>query len=353
MTDRRNPDDLIEVASAYLDGEASSEEIALVEGDPELQRVVAAMASNRDLVADEPTEIVDPPERGRHLAAALSVFDELYVDASPVAGDEIAGSLDASQAPDDLASIAAAVTGSPRPTSASPSASSEPPTSTTSSVDSSDTSGADVIDLRTRVARRAPAWLAAAAGVMVVVGGVGVLANNNDNADESAEASFDAELDRTSGSPGNAAASSEESSAEEAEDAATADMAEMDDGEESMEALTDTDAADEDLGGADEEAEESGEVVAPVDASGARAFPAGTTVDQLVEATVDGLQPLDTSFCYVSGALDELIVERAPADLIGMAPVQVGDELFELLVFNGDDGALSGELRTPDCALGE
>lgn len=367
MTDRRDPDELIEVASAYLDGEATAEEAALVEGDPELGRVVAAMRANRELVADEPVEIVDPPTRPRHIAAALSVFDELYVDGADAGdADTVAGApLDPppSQAPDDLAAIAAAVTGTPAPDAAPrssrPATGASDPHTTIAPEAAPDAGEADVIDLRTRMARRAPTWLAAAAGVLVVVGGVGYLAggsaDTSDDAGETASVEFD---DRTSASPSNESADAASDASEEVagdEDAATAMV------EESAEAETDDAGADEmaadDDGGAEEGAEEEATEesldVTPVDGSGARAFPADTPVEDLVDATVDALEGLDTSYCYVTGELDELIVERVPDDLIGWTPVQVGDEVFELLVFAGDDGSLTGELRTPECTVPE
>ncbi|MDE0237931.1 MAG: hypothetical protein OXN95_11970 [bacterium] len=55
------PQQMDELASAYLDGEASPEEVALVEGDPRLQALVEELRAVRDLIAtpvDAPSQEV-------------------------------------------------------------------------------------------------------------------------------------------------------------------------------------------------------------------------------------------------------------------------------------------------------
>lgn len=69
MTD----DDLDLLASAYVDGEATSEEVALVEGDPELLARVAELRAISEQVSATPP----PPNaalKQQHLAAAMAEF---------------------------------------------------------------------------------------------------------------------------------------------------------------------------------------------------------------------------------------------------------------------------------------
>lgn len=73
MSDERpemTPQELDELASAYLDGETTPEEAALVESDPRLQELVAELRAVRDLVATP----VEPPSdevRDQMIARAL------------------------------------------------------------------------------------------------------------------------------------------------------------------------------------------------------------------------------------------------------------------------------------------
>lgn len=68
---RRSPDD--EVVSAYLDGEATPAERALVEGDPELLRRVEALRAIGRQAASTPAP--SNAVREANVAAALAVFD--------------------------------------------------------------------------------------------------------------------------------------------------------------------------------------------------------------------------------------------------------------------------------------
>ena len=73
MSDERpemTPQELDELASAYLDGEASTEEAALVEGDPRLQAVVEELRAGRDLVA-APVDLPSDEVRDQMIAQAL------------------------------------------------------------------------------------------------------------------------------------------------------------------------------------------------------------------------------------------------------------------------------------------
>ena len=73
MSDERGemtPQDLDELASAYLDGEATAEEAALVESDPRLQDLVEELRAVRDLVA-APVDLPAGEVRDQMIARAL------------------------------------------------------------------------------------------------------------------------------------------------------------------------------------------------------------------------------------------------------------------------------------------
>lgn len=70
------PPDADELVSAYLDGEAAPDEIAVVEANPELMARVEALRSVTEALAPP----VTPPASGvrqAHLSAALAAFDDL------------------------------------------------------------------------------------------------------------------------------------------------------------------------------------------------------------------------------------------------------------------------------------
>ena len=75
MTD----DELDLLASAYLDGEATPEEVALVERDPALQARVEEFRTLGGGLADTPAP--SPALRQAHLTAALAEFGTLRADA--------------------------------------------------------------------------------------------------------------------------------------------------------------------------------------------------------------------------------------------------------------------------------
>jgi hypothetical protein len=77
-------DDLILLASAYLDGDVTAEERALVESDPELLGEVERLRSVRIMLGD--TEPASISLRERHLASALDAWDTVMAtagDSSP------------------------------------------------------------------------------------------------------------------------------------------------------------------------------------------------------------------------------------------------------------------------------
>ena len=73
MSDERGdltPEQLDELASAYLDGEATAEEAALVESDPRLQELVEELRAVRNLVG-APVEVPSDEVRDQMIARAL------------------------------------------------------------------------------------------------------------------------------------------------------------------------------------------------------------------------------------------------------------------------------------------
>jgi len=70
------PPNADELVSAYLDGEATPDEIAIVESSPELQTRIESMRSLTGLLN---APMVAPQEqKDRHIGAALDLFDELF-----------------------------------------------------------------------------------------------------------------------------------------------------------------------------------------------------------------------------------------------------------------------------------
>jgi hypothetical protein len=85
MADHDNLD-AVELASAYLDGEATADERARVEGDSALLAEVERLRKVRDAVAATP--VAPAARRDAAIAAALSAFDELGAD-SPSPSDVV------------------------------------------------------------------------------------------------------------------------------------------------------------------------------------------------------------------------------------------------------------------------
>ncbi len=170
-----NEEDLDLLASAYLDGEATSEEVAIVEDDPQL----LARVEELRLVGGRLGATVNRPAslKERHLAAALAAFD-------PTPAAETA----------PAAEIAPAV--------------------------------APVVDLRERARQPEPArrrsmpqWLAAAAAFVLVGGGVVWLAGQtgSDDMDAATEAVDAQETAAVEPADGDATASMAAESADAAE----------------------------------------------------------------------------------------------------------------------------------------
>jgi hypothetical protein len=82
MADHDEPD-AADLASAYLDGEASDDERARVEGDPALLAEVERLRRVRAAVAEVPP--ASAAARDAAVAAALAAFDELHGNSAPAA----------------------------------------------------------------------------------------------------------------------------------------------------------------------------------------------------------------------------------------------------------------------------
>lgn len=166
MTDPRMSDeDLDLMASAYVDGEATPDEVALVERDPVLQARVAEFRALQVPTGDVPAP--PPGLANQHLAAAMAEFDALAGSGTRPGAPAVAAvgaGADETSDPGTIAAGTEATTG--------------------------DDGRGRVVDLRDHTGRRAtagsgpsdrtergrprgiPSWLPAAAAVVVIGGGL-------------------------------------------------------------------------------------------------------------------------------------------------------------------------------------
>ncbi len=306
MTD----DELDLLASAYVDGEATPEEVALVERDPEL---LARVEFFRTLEVDEPAA---PPAglAGTQLAAAMVEFERLTDGAGEGEGAEGdgAGEAEPTTAPVvDLQERAAAR--SPRPAS----------------------SGRD----RARSARTMPSWLPAAAAFIVIGGGAiwafGQAGGSDDDAAESATEALDTTEESSdeasdAGDDGGEATSAgaaqsdlaaESAALPEAEEAADDDAMEQEEAMEEEEAMEDESAED--------RADDEGDAEADFVELTPLLFFAEPPTDEELGATVlpEPETDLDRSSCGPE------IQAPSLGQLVGFVPVEVLGQPAELFVF--------------------
>lgn len=189
MTDHH--DDL---ASAYLDGQLSPEESARVESDPRLMAEVEALAGVVERLQSEEAP-VDAGTRQRHLSAALAAFDQLGLDPSSAPTNVIA-----------LDTAGGRAGGEPTPVYPQP----DDMARRTARVASAPAHDDDLQARRRRSRQRQglPSWLSAAAALLVIGGGIGWFVSRQDQSQDTANVSFDAESAEGSGS--NDAALSQE-----------------------------------------------------------------------------------------------------------------------------------------------
>ncbi len=281
MTD----DELDLLASAYLDGEATPEEVALVERDPALQARVAELRS----ISERLRAPVPPPSeqlKERQLAAAMAGL----------------GSLDAEPAATGPAhqQLAGAERG-------------------------------QVVDLReARRARSMPRWLPAAAVFLLLGGGVVWLAQSVGESDDADTASGVIERDES------ADVESETVAADAAAEATEEDMLAAEEGA----------ATERQLAGDGEDAADEAATSAPAaeesmadDAAGGFAPLEPVAVFDEVPDPADVLDELPAPFEELERSSCSLDLELEPgSEPLGFLPIEIGDEPAEIYVVVDGDG---------------
>ena len=320
-------DDSYELVSAYLDGQATDDEVARIEADPTLLREVAEMRA----VSAELAEMEAAPDserRATQIAAALDLFDTL---SSPAKG---AGSL--LPGDDQTATVPVVDIGQARTKRADKQQRAPEPGS----------SGF-------------PTWLSAAAGLLIIAGGIGWIATQGMGGDDDAEtASVAADTDDREASE---EAGDEATGFDQAIEAAPASEAEarvpttttmplLTAPEDAAGAATEADDADEEQGEAAQAADESAST-----GSGSGLFPeeelergrvfydAPPSSGELVELTEGELFPIEFSACGADVAGPD------PSTLIGFVPVSVAGVSGEAFVFDSDLEGLVTVVVDPDC----
>ena len=316
--------DLDDLASAYIDGQATDAETARIEADPELMARVGELRAIADGVA-RPVAPVDEMLKRRQLSAALAAFDSVGRAAS------------------EAGSGAAVLSATARSEADRP---------------------APVEDLTQRRAARAkgrngmPLWLGVAAALLVVAGGIGFVSQLSTGSDDEtssadvaldeAEAGEDTATDAArSAVPAEEADTSAQASttaavaaAELADDAAS-DQAEAADGE----SLASGDAANEPSGAGDDEGSGSTGGLFPDSAvlDEARQFYSAVPDDAELSMLQTGLV-LDPSLsrCATDGVLDDgrKVTGFVPISIEGPKNGGAADTIDgEVFFVDGDSGA--------------
>ncbi len=344
MTDSLDPDYLIEVASAFVDGEATPEEVSLVETNPDIQQVVSALQANRQRAIDE--SVTPPPSdvQRRQISAALDVFDEVMAASSAPASAPPLTTVppaDHPQVPEPSQTPGAVAATFEAPGPADTIDLTSPAANETDAV---------VVPLESR--RAMPGWLAVAAVAVISVGGIG-FAVSQFGGDTSDDAGFEAasldlaEEERVSPSAESASALADEGGGASATTEADS-------------FASDTDDSDTDDSEADDSAEEALETDVPSDFIGlpvtpetAIPFDEGTELDEVVAVYEDQQLPaLELSHCFLTGGFDDATAEiDIGGRPIGFIPSSIGGELLEVFVIELADGSLSPIGLTPDCQL--
>jgi hypothetical protein len=325
-----------ELASAYLDGQATTGEVERVHGDPDLRaRVEEMRAVAGRLSGERPTP--DPAARRRHLRVALDAFDDLADsgDTGP-ATDDGSAVVELTQQREQRYRSASAGGGSRRPGRLDGRANGPAPGRWASSY----------------------RWLSAAAVLVVVVGGLGFLAT--------LERQNDDEIQETeSAATGEAEAPAESTLAAGADSAGRNDLA--DEEEASGQATAEDESADTPAA-AEEETEEAADgdagTVATDDASEAAATTApasgGLFPDEVIEQARQpfGEVPSDAEQAdLVTGELvgpelstcGPVVSGPQEAELIGFVPVAVNGVNGELLAYRASGGGIVPVLVDSQC----
>ncbi len=344
-------DELDLLASAYLDGEATSEEVALVERDPELQARVEELRA----VAEQ-LSVTAPPSaqlKEQHLAAALAAFSVDGDGAADGAPNDVSNDVDATHVMAD--------TGGP-----------DTEVMTPAVVDVSDReASADVIDLTGRSrkpkrhtgpgvtekpSRSIPSWLPAAAALLVLGGGGAWLlsqASQDDSdtesaadfAEESAEEDTDGESADTQALRVDQAGDAE---SEAAEAAAEAPAADSDAADEAMEddAMEEEEAMEDEDDSAEEDAESDTEQSSPSNETGEGGFfpedpvlffDSPPTVEEALDRIAVGAE--ETREDLSLSACAEILPELSELEPVAYLPIEVAGEPAELFVLLNEDGS--------------
>lgn len=342
-------EELDELASAYVDGEASAEEIARVEGDPALLSLVEEFrALRQSSVADD----IDPDRREQHISAALAAFDEIH-----------------GSKPSQLGSAQTAAQTTAPPTSQAR------PHNTSGTTDHSTAQTGNVTSLEQhRARRRGPAWLLNAAAAVVVVGGIGFAVTQlpEDSGNDAAQVFDETELEEEAADLSSASGAEQEADAaasgsadgalstlaeaptetagESEDDDAMADDAMADD-DESADAMADEAMEDEAMeDGADQATEEGAVETTP--AVIAVEFDGTETASEILAslASTDAANGLDITELLPADQTDCFAVVDVDGEPLGFFPVLYGGELTHLLVFDVE-GTMTPALVNESCVV--
>jgi hypothetical protein len=321
-------DELDLLASAYLDGEATSEEVAMVERDPELLARFEARVEEMRAVSGQLGSVAGPPPalKEQHLAAAMATFDGLANDS---AADQDLG---------ELASTASAAAA----------------TEAENVVDFTARAQAQETKDRTSRAGRPgvgglPNWMAAAAVFVLISGGLIALISSSGGDDET---SFDAATGSTETEAGAEESAdfgeddaADESAAMLATEADAADDRVSADDEEAMEEAESEDAMEDDEAMEDTESADAAESAPTTTARTGGLFPQEPVLffDELPQnllaelGSVDELRDIADSNCAPELALADGV------EAFGYVPVELAGlpaELFALVDQSGQELAI-------------
>lgn len=325
MTD----DELDLLASAYVDGEATPEEVAMVERDPELQARVEAF---RAVVVDEP---ISPPAGllDSQVAVAMAEFDVLAAAASSdLGGSDAALDGDGQETAAPVVDLRAE--------------------SIRRSGREYDRATAGRVRPATRPRRTMPSWLPAAAGFVIIGGGliwaIGQAGGGGDDdaeASETAVAAFDGDEGTDAAAETEAMEEADAGEAQMAADDAMEDDSDdgMDESAADGESRSDAAGAAPTRGDSDESAEESEDAEADFAVPEPLLFfdtiPDPDTIEVLPDAELD----LERSLCGAE------IVTATLGDPVGFIPVEVESQPAELFLFLDGDGSEIRVLVDDNC----
>ncbi len=313
------------LASAYVDGEATSEEVALVEGDPELLARVAELRAVSEQLAATPT----PADalKQQHLAAALAEFSTVMADQQ-------------GEATEQTSQNAGSQNTAPTSQSTVPSLAEKRRDREARKADRSN-------------ARSMPQWLSAAAAFILIGGGVVFLAGRtgSDDSETAADSIAESAEDSSDDSADAAGASSSEARVFETEDAME-DEAMEESNAMASDAMEES-AMDED----DSEAAEEAEVV-PAEGDVAQSSPEPTTTTRAGGLFPDEPVRLYDEVPAIEGLLTDLpaprvdllnsrcgleLDEQLDLEVVGYLPIEIAGapaEVFAVLTQDGTDSAI-------------